>query len=110
MSAGFRVDPDDLRSASAGIGSCAERLADAVQRLQVTVTSGNPWGADEPGSVFGAAYGAVLGHALEVYASHVGQLGSAAERLGVWAGTVQDADAAAARSANAITRGDRPVG
>jgi hypothetical protein len=100
--AGFRIDPQVLASSGTSVGQCATDLAGAVQRLQATVTSSNPWGGDEPGTVFGMAYTAVLGHALEVYASHVEQLGFAAEGLSTWANTITEADSAVAESARMI--------
>lgn len=100
--AGFRIDPQALAGAGGSVASCAQELGQALQGLQASITSGNPWGADEPGSLFGAAYAEVLGHALEVYASHVQQLADAAEGLATWAGTVAETDQALSARISAI--------
>lgn len=102
MSGGFRVDPEQLAGAASGVGQCAQSLGMSLQGLQGTVGSANPWGADEPGTVFGMVYTEVLGHALEVYASHVDLLAGAAEGLATWAGTVAEVDAEQAAVFDAI--------
>ncbi|MFI7074306.1 hypothetical protein COO58_05710 [Micromonospora sp. WMMA1996] len=79
---GIEVDVVTLRSAARTIRGGGERLAGEVQRLQGTVSgSGNPWGGDEAGSIFGMAYTEVLQHALDVYASTADQLVDVAGRL-----------------------------
>lgn len=90
---GFRIDPQTLESAGAVVGDCSTQLASALQGLQATVTSGNPWGGDGPGTLFGAAYTEVLSHALGVYGSHVEQLAVAADSLAMWAAAVMSVDA-----------------
>jgi hypothetical protein len=99
---GFRVDPQLLGQAASVLDGCGRELASALQGLQAMVTADNPWGADEPGTVFGAAYAAVLGHALGVYASHVEQLGQAAGSLSTWAGTVVEVDSGQAEAFDAL--------
>src|SRR5262249_48457401 len=81
----MKVDPDQLASAATSVGQCAERFGNGLDALQATITTGNPWGGDEAGSLFGAAYVEVLGHAIDVYGSHVGQLVEAAQGLAGWA-------------------------
>jgi ABC-type transporter Mla subunit MlaD len=100
--AGFRIDPPTLAAAGQAVAGCAQELGQALQGLQATVTSGNPWGADEPGTLFGAAYTEALGHALQVYASHAEQLGYAAEGLATWARTVTETDQAESARISAI--------
>jgi hypothetical protein len=82
------VTPDELSTAGNAIGGCAEDLGAGLQSLQATVTTDNPWGNDEPGSLFGMAYVAVLSHALEAIGSHVEQLVVAADGLTSWAASV----------------------
>jgi hypothetical protein len=89
---GFAVDPDQLTGTGSAVDSCAQQLSTALQGLQTTITSQNPWGADDPGTVFGMAYTMVLKTAMDVYASHVEQLGGAAQRLAQWAQSVQSVD------------------
>jgi hypothetical protein len=82
------VTPDELSTAGNAIGGCAEDLGAGLQSLQATVTTDNPWGNDEPGSLFGMAYVAVLSHALEAIGTHVEQLVVAADGLASWAASV----------------------
>ena len=103
MSPGFRVDLQQLAGAATGVGQCAQSLGTSLQGLQATVTSASPWGADEPGTVFGMVYTEVLGYALEVFASHVDLLRGAADGLLTWAGTVAEVDASQAVAFDAIT-------
>ena len=82
MTGAIEVDVTALRSAAQTIGATGERLDGQVQQLQGTVTgSASPWGADEPGSVFGMAYAEVVQHALDVYASMADQLLDVADKL-----------------------------
>jgi hypothetical protein len=98
----MRVDPADLESVGRAIGRCADDLMTGLQQLERTVTSNSPWGADEPGSLFGMAYTEVLGHAMDVYGSHVQQLADAAQRLSAWATTTAQVDAGNAQVFDAI--------
>ncbi|MGN9810914.1 hypothetical protein ACTMSW_16325 [Micromonospora sp. BQ11] len=88
----MHTEPEVLAGAAQAIAGAAVELEDGLAALSATVTSGNPWGADEPGTVFGAAYTEVLSHALETYGSHVQQLLGAAEGLADWAAQVVEAD------------------
>lgn len=80
----MKVDPDRLAGAATSLARCAEDLGSSLESLQSTVTTNNPWGNDEPGSLFGAAYVEVLHHAMEVYDSHLGLLVEAARNLAEW--------------------------
>jgi uncharacterized protein YukE len=72
------VDPEALRQAGADLGQLAEQMRTELGRLQSTVTgSGNPWGGDEQGTLFGQVYGLALGKALEALDSYVEQVGYA---------------------------------
>ena len=66
---GIHIDPDVLRTAGAQLDAAAGDFGSQLGQLQSTVTSDNPWGADEAGSAFGLLYTAVLGHAVEAMAS-----------------------------------------
>jgi hypothetical protein len=79
-----KEDFDSIAGGATAVGISAENLGQDLRALETTVTAGNPWGSDEAGSVFGMAYTAVLGHAVEVLGSHVELLGGGAEKLGVW--------------------------
>jgi hypothetical protein len=53
----FEIVPESLVSASDGLARSADDHAAAVQKLQSSVLgAGSPWGSDEIGSMFGAAY------------------------------------------------------
>ncbi|WP_327042749.1 WXG100 family type VII secretion target [Micromonospora ureilytica] len=93
MTDALEVDVTALHSAARSIEASGERLGAEVQRLQGTVTgSASPWGGDEAGTVFGAAYTEVLQHALDVYASMADQLLSVADRLGAAADAHERSD------------------
>jgi hypothetical protein len=82
MSDGIRVDVVALRTASASFGATGQQLGTSVTGLDGTVTgSGNPWGSDEGGSIFGAVYVEVLTHALDCYRSMADQLLETSENL-----------------------------
>jgi hypothetical protein len=88
----MRVDPDELVDAAQQVGQCAVDLSNSLTELQATMTSNNPWGGDEPGTLFGLAYIEILGHAMQVYGSHVEQLGEAAQGLADWAMSTAQTD------------------
>ena len=94
-----------LVESAAAIGQCATDLGQGLQALSATLTSENPWGADEPGSLFGMAYLEVLGHALGVYGSHVDQLTEAAQGLAAWAASSVEADRRSEAALRAIQAG-----
>jgi hypothetical protein len=75
-----------------GLGQCTDSLVNSLQSLQATVTTENPWGKDEPGSLFGMAYVEVLNHALHVFASHIEQIVTAADGLASWADSLHGAE------------------
>jgi len=53
----FQISPQSLQSASQQTQRCAGDLAAAVDRLRSRVLgSGSPWGNDEMGTLFAAAY------------------------------------------------------
>jgi uncharacterized protein YukE len=53
----FRSSPESLRAASRQTHKYAQDLAAAAERLRSKVLgAGSPWGGDEMGSVFAAAY------------------------------------------------------
>jgi uncharacterized protein YukE len=57
VAADFRISPEALQAASQSTLKCAEDLAVATEKLRSKVLgAGSPWGADEMGTVFAAAY------------------------------------------------------
>lgn len=81
----MRVSPKSLAGAAQSVDRCATEVGGELQSLGATVTTESPWGNDEQGSLFGAAYAEVLNHALETYGSHVELLYTAGEGLAQWA-------------------------
>ncbi|MET8256625.1 WXG100 family type VII secretion target [Micromonospora sp. NPDC005553] len=82
MSDGIQVDLDALHGAAASLATTGQQLGAEIASLESTVNgAGNPWGDDEAGSLFGAAYMEVLTHALDVYRSMADQLLEAAGNL-----------------------------
>jgi uncharacterized protein YukE len=89
----FSIDPEVLRVASQRMQSCADDFARSVQTLSSHVTgSGSPWGSDETGSMFGAAYTEASQLGLKALAHLVDQLGGVAEALDKIGSTVQAVD------------------
>ena len=78
------------RAAARPIRAAGEQLNEAVHSLSGHVLgAGNPWGGDEPGTLFGMAYVEVSEHALDVYASMVDQLVEIADGVQVMAETYE---------------------
>lgn len=72
--ASFQVESDGVRAQAAVIAQCGERIAQVLDQLRATLTSGGePWGTDEMGQKFGAQY---TGPANQGFASLAG-LGTA---------------------------------
>jgi len=86
------VEPDEVTQAAQGIERNAEEMGEGLKALEATVTSGNPWGQDEQGSLFGLAYKEILEYAIDTYDSHVGLLMDAADNLKGWAQQLRDVD------------------
>jgi hypothetical protein len=76
MTGRLDVDPEALWQAGASLGRLAEQLGTDLSQLRATVTGyGNPWGSDEPGTLFGQLYSVVLDKAVEALDSYVEQVG-----------------------------------
>lgn len=82
MPAPITVTPESMQQAGTQIAGVADEMAAGLEGLRSTITgSGNPWGSDEPGTVFGSIYAAVLGKAFTAIASHVAQVRYAGQAL-----------------------------
>lgn len=90
------IQPESLQTAGSSLAQTAEQMADAVTHLQSAVTSNNPWGGDETGTLFSGIYTAVLTHALDALGSYVEQVGYAAVALSQQAKDAVATDSAAA--------------
>lgn len=102
---GIAIDPDQLTHAAQGIDAATRQLGTHLSSLHATLTSANPWGSDEPGTIFGTLYGAVLGHALDAMGSHYEKLGGGADGLAGWAEDIGGTDVRAAQSVAAAGQG-----
>jgi hypothetical protein len=98
VASGIQVDPVALSQAGQGVGSAAQDFAGGLADLQSTVTTENPWGGDEAGSIFGSLYVAVLGHALDSMSSHLDTLVQGAQGLAGWARLMDETETAIASS------------
>jgi hypothetical protein len=94
-------DFESITGGALAVGEATDEFGTRLQKLQATVTTNNPWGRDEPGTVFGTIYSAVLGRAMQTYGSHRRLLASGAAKLADWAANsraVEDVNAALARA------------
>jgi uncharacterized protein YukE len=92
---GFKISPDSVRAASQQTHRNAADLAAATERLRSKVLgAGSPWGADEMGTTFAAAYteGTHLG--LAVLGDLARQLEDMATSLAQMSENTQAADEA----------------
>jgi hypothetical protein len=92
----IEIRPESLQAAGSSLARTAGEMADAVTHLQAAVTSNNPWGGDETGTMFAGIYNLVLGHTLDALGSYVDQVGYAGAALVQQAQEVVDTDVAAA--------------
>jgi len=98
VASGIQVDPAALAQAGQGVGSAAQDFARGLTELQSTVTTENPWGSDEAGSIFGTLYVAVLGHALDSMSSRLDTLAQGAEGLVSWAQLMDETESGVTKS------------
>lgn len=102
VSVRLHLDPQSVAATGRTLAGVAQRMAADVAELEATVAGpASPWGEDETGSAFAAAYQAVLGHALGALGSYVQQMGDAALALTLQARAVTAADQAAASEISA---------
>jgi hypothetical protein len=89
----IRVVPETMQAAGAALTSTAQDMAGGLSGLQSTIQGdANPWGADEPGTLFGQLYTVVLAKAFDGIASHVEQVGYAGQALTQQAGTYSEVE------------------
>jgi uncharacterized protein YukE len=94
----FRVSPDSLLAAAEQTQRAADHLAAATEKLRSKVLgAGSPWGGDEMGTVFAAAYteGTQLG--LEVLgdlAQHLQDMSAGLAQMSENTQATDDANAA----------------
>lgn len=82
----MQIRPETMQADGEQLSAIAQQMQAGLGGLSNTVQgAGNPWGADEQGSLFGQLYQAVLGQAFTSIASHVQQVGYAGQALGAQA-------------------------
>ena len=86
----IELDHTVVADAGTGIGSSADKVADALVRLRGTLDAlGAPWGDDELGTRFGGEYTAVVTRAVTAISSYREQLDYAAGELSATAETLR---------------------
>lgn len=99
MADGYDIKPASLNAAGDQFSAAGDQVASGLSTIRDTVSGdGNPWGSDEPGTIFGQLYVAAMNKALEVigeYAQQLRQAGQALSAIGtaVTEGDQQQADA-----------------
>jgi hypothetical protein len=82
-SPGFNVDPHALGSSGASLSQVAGEFAAALRAFQSELSGfGAPWGADEIGSLIGAAHEEVAQWAFECFEVAAEELGAAGFDVG----------------------------
>lgn len=88
-------DPDHVRQCGTKISDGGADLSRAAGRLRADVTgAGSPWGGDEFGTVFAAAYTSVTDLALDKYEELATRLTEAGDDLRIMADDVEGTDRA----------------
>lgn len=106
VSAGFELTPADLDTAATGIEQATADLAGRLDAARSTVEgAGNPWGADEQGSVFGQLYTAVASSLLDTAQTHHDQLDYASRSLHAWSQSATQTDTGAQQRFAALEQG-----
>ena len=94
----FRVSPDSLLAAAQQTQRSADDLAAATEKLRSRVLGGgSPWGGDEMGTVFAAAYtqGTQLGlEVLNELAQHLAEMAASLAQMSQNTQATDEANAA----------------
>lgn len=89
----FSIDPELLHTASEAMRRYVDQFGRNVQTLSTQVTgAGSPWGDDEMGSLFGAAYSEATQLGFQALNHVAGLLGGMAEALAKVGEVIQAAD------------------
>ncbi|WP_019631756.1 WXG100 family type VII secretion target [Actinomadura atramentaria] len=79
---GFEVDPSRLRASASELRAVADRLQQALSDFEATVDGfGQPWGADDIGSIIGMAHDEAFDTALDCFTTNADDLAEYAEAL-----------------------------
>ena len=100
----INIQPESLQQTSQQLRVLAQQMAADTQHLQAAVTSNNPWGHDESGTLFADIYTTVLNHTLNALTSYVQQTEYGAEALAMNAQDAVDTDTSSAHRIVATTQ------
>jgi hypothetical protein len=93
MADGYDIKPGSLRAASGQLAAAAEQVSGGLSGIRDTVSGeGNPWGSDEPGTVFGQLYVAAMNTAMDVIGGYAEQLTEAGQALTAIGSAISDGD------------------
>jgi uncharacterized protein YukE len=102
---GFQVDPGSLRTSAEGLDDVVDRFADALERFETTIAAfGQPWGADDIGTVIGELYLGIHDLAMSCFESNGELLGQFAHGLHMMADSFEAAEAEVADSMARLQR------
>jgi hypothetical protein len=88
------IYPESLRTAADAIGATADRFnTDLVVLIEDLAGFGEPWGADDIGTLIGQAYVGIREMALACYESNVDELADYAGALALVADDFDEAEA-----------------
>ncbi len=75
MAGGMEIDPDSIARAGSDMLSAADRIHREVSTFQSELASyGEPWGADDLGSLIGMVYGVIEEIAMESYTGNAAEI------------------------------------
>lgn len=90
---GFSVDPPAMRSSGQGIAMSADQLTQLVTGFQQSLSGyGEPWGADDLGSLIGMAYQSISELAMECLQDNITELAGYGEGVTTMADTYEAVD------------------
>lgn len=90
---GFQVDPSALGASGAELSRVAGEFASALRAFQAELAGfGAPWGADEIGSLIGAAHEEVAQWAFECFETAASEIDAAGFDLGDMAGAYREVE------------------
>jgi len=93
MANGYDIKPATLNAAGGQFSAAGDQVANGLSAIRDTVSGdGNPWGSDEPGTIFGQLYVAAMSKALEVIGEYAQQLQQAGEALTAIGTAVREGD------------------
>ncbi|MDR7276113.1 hypothetical protein [Catenuloplanes atrovinosus] len=102
---GVEIDPDALTGSGAALEAVAGRLATALSGFQAELDAfGAPWGADDIGSLIGAAHDEVSAFAFECYRIALDEIGAAGQDVAEMAEAYRTAESTIGADVDAVRR------